>query len=109
MQKARIHPNAVVIHPRNTVRLCVNAKAQIPPRSTLDDASTLQAPSRDVLLVEAYRPDTWHMDACPIRRFACIRKGNTGQPIALAFELRFLRQLLIATLPGKPGRIQHTL
>lgn len=109
MQKAGINTNVPCSQRRNIVRLCVDAQAQIPARGTLDDTATLQPSSRDVLLVEAHRADAWHMDACSRRWFECIREGNATESIALPFELGLLRQFLVATLPSKPGCIQHTL
>ena len=109
MQKSRINAYCSRANRRNTVRLCVDAQAQIPARGTLDDTAILQPSSGDGLLVESHRTEPWHMDACPSRRFERIRKGNAAEPIALAFELGFLGQFLVAALPGKPGRIQHTL
>lgn len=108
-QKAWINTNVPGPQRRNTVRLCVDAQAQIPARGTLDDTTALELAGRDVLLVKAHRPDAWHMDARPHWRFECIRKGNTRQPVAPSFELRLLGQLLIAPLPGDIRCIQHAL
>jgi hypothetical protein len=109
IEKTRINTNRSCANRRNTVRLCVDTQAQIPARSTLDDTATLQLAQRDVLLVKAHRPDTWDVDAYSRRWFERIRKGNAAEPIAFAFELRLLRQFLVAALPGYPCRIQHTL
>src|SRR5262249_24399043 len=109
VQKTGINTYRVRSNHRDTVRLGVNAQAQIPARGTPDNTATLEPSSRDVLLVEAYRADPWHMDACPHGCLECIREGDTAKSIALAFELRLLGQFLVAALPGKPGRIQHAL
>ena len=107
--EARVNAYAFCANRRNTVRLCVDAQAQIPARSTLDDTTALELAQREVLLVKAHRPDTWDVDAYSRRGFERIRKGNAAEPIAFAFELRLLRQFLVAALPGYPCRIQHTL
>ena len=109
VQKAGINADGSRTNRRNTVRLCVDAQAQIPTRSPLDDTTTLQPSPGDGLLVEAHRADAWHMDACSGWRFERIGKGNAVEPMALAFELGLLGQLLGAPLPGKPGGIQHAL
>jgi hypothetical protein len=109
MQKAGINANFPCPQRRNTVRLCVDAQAQIPARGTLDDTTALELAGRDVLLVRAHRPDTWHMDTCYRRGFERIRERDAGQPVAPSFELGLLRQLLIAPLPGDMGRIQYAL
>ena len=109
VQKAGINAYSSGANHRNTVGARVDAQAQIPARGPLDDTATLQPSSRDGLLVEAHRADAWHMDACAVRRFERIRKGNAAEAIALAFELGLLGQLLVAALPGKPGCIQHAL
>lgn len=59
--------------------------------------------------MEAHRVDAWHMAACPMGRFERIRQGKTGQPMALAFALRVLGQLLLAALLCDPGSIHHAL
>ena len=109
MQKAGSNADRSYATHRNTVRLCVDAQAQIPARGPRDETATLQSSSGDGLPVEAHRADAWHRDACSGRRFKRIRKGNTTEPIALAFELGLLGQFLVAPLPGKPGGIQHAL
>ena len=109
MQKAWIKTNVPCAQRRNTVRLCVDAQAQIPARGTLDETTALELAGRDVLLVKAHRPDAWHMDARPHWRFERIRKGNAGQPVTPSFELGLLGQLLITPLPGNMGRIQYAL
>ena len=109
MQKAWINTNSPCAQRRNTVRLCVDAEAQIPARGTLDDTTALELAQRDVLLVKAHRPDAWHMDACSHWCFERIRKGNAGQSIAPSFELGLLGQFLVAPLPGDPRGIQHAL
>ena len=53
--------------------------------------------------------DPWDMDARAVRPFEGIRKRNTCQLVALALQSGFLRQFLVAALPGNPGRIQHAL
>lgn len=109
MQKAGINAYRACANRRNAVRLCVDAQAQIPARGTLDETTPLQPSSREGLLVEAHRTDTWHMNAGPGRGFECIRKRNAAEPIALTFQLRLLRQFLVAALPGTPCRSQHAL
>ena len=109
MQKAGINAYRSCPNHRNTVRLCVDAQAQIPARGMLDDTATLEPSRRQSLRVEADRADAWHMDTCSSRRFERIRKRDTAEPIARAFELGFPGQLLRTALPGHPRRIQHTL
>ena len=109
MQKAWINTNFPCSQRRNTVRMCVNAQAQIPAGSTLDDTTAFELSQRHVLLVKAYRPDAWHMDTCSRRWFERIREGEAGQSIAPSFELGLPGQLLIAPLPGDPRGIQHAL
>ena len=108
-QKAWINTNLSCSLRRNIVRVRVDAQAQIPARSTFDDTTAFEASSRDVLLVKTHRPYPWNMDACSRRCCACLREGEACQSIAPSFELGFLRQFLVAPLPGNRRRIQYPL
>jgi hypothetical protein len=109
MQKAWSNANFPCSQRRNTVRVCVDAQAQIPARGTLDDPSTFEASSGAGWLVKADRPEAWHLEACSRRWLERIRQGHAGQSMAPSFALGLLGQLLIAPLPGDRGRIQHPL
>ena len=94
-QKAWINTNVPCPQRRNTVRLCVDAQAQIPARSPLDDTTALELAGRDVLLVKAHRPDTWHMDTCS--RTGALNASGKGmlvsrlrRPLSLGFFASFL-------------------
>jgi len=109
VMKPRINPDRSIAGMWNRLWLRVDAEAQIPARSPFDDASTFDAPYGDVLCMEPHMPYAWDVDTCGLWRFERIRKGDTGELVALAFEPGLLGQLRETPLPGSIGGIQHTL
>lgn len=107
--KTRINPYRCSTCMRNSLGLRVDAEAEIPARSALDDASTCDASLRDILRMEPHMTYPRHMDVRAIWRSKRIGKRDAGELVPLAFEPGLLRQLLIAPLPGCIGRVEHAL
>ena len=93
----------------NGVGLRINEETEIPPGGTLDDAPTLETSCREGLRMKADMPYPWNVDTCAIWHFEGIREGDARQLVPLAFETWLLRQLLIASLPGRMSHVEQAL
>jgi hypothetical protein len=109
MVKAWINPYCAMSSVRNALRLRVDEQAQIPARRPLNDTAAFDPALRKILSMETDMPYPWNVDARAFWGFEGIRKRDTRQLVALAFEPGFLGQFLVAALPRGIRRVQHAL
>jgi hypothetical protein len=93
----------------NGVGLRIDKETEIPPRRPLHDTATFDPTLGKVLRMEPHMAYAWNVDTLPIGRFEGIRKWNTRQLIALAFEAGLLGEFFVAPLPGNERRVEHAL
>ena len=107
--ETRINAYGAIASMGNNIGLCVDEEAEIPSRGSFDDAATFETPCREGLRMKADMPYAWNMDTCALWGFKRIREGDARQLVPLAFEPWLLRQLLIASLPGRIRHIEQAL
>ena len=108
-REARVDTDGAMPDMRDSAWLCVDDEAEIPARSALDDTSTLDCSSGNILRVEADTAEPWYMDTWPHWRPKRVWKRNAGQLITLSFEAWSFGDPLKAPLPGYVRRIKHAL
>ncbi len=107
--EARVNAYRPITSMGNDMGLCIDEETEIPARGPFDDAPTLETPSREGLRMKANMPYPWDVDTCALWGFEGVRKGDARQLVPLAFEPRLLRQLLIASLPGRIRHVEQAL